>query len=52
MAVALFDTNILIDCLKGYQPAIDEVEYWDDACISVITWMEVVAVAPLPALRT
>jgi predicted nucleic acid-binding protein len=43
MAVALFDTNILIDCLKGYQPAIDEVEYWDDACISAITWMEVVA---------
>jgi predicted nucleic acid-binding protein len=43
MAVALFDTNILIDCLKGYQPAIAEVEYWDSACISAITWMEVVA---------
>lgn len=43
MAVALFDTNILIDCLKGYQPAIDEVEYWDDASISAITWMEVMA---------
>lgn len=43
MAIALFDTNILIDCLKGYQPAIDEVGYWDDACISSITWMEVIA---------
>ena len=43
MAVALFDTNILIDCLKGYQPAIVEVEYWDNPCISAITWMEVMA---------
>jgi hypothetical protein len=37
MAVALFDTNILIDFLKGYKPAIDEIEYWDDAVISSIT---------------
>lgn len=43
MAVALFDTNILIDCLKGYQPAIDEVAYWDEPIISAITWMEVMA---------
>jgi predicted nucleic acid-binding protein len=43
MALVLFDTNILIDCLKGYQPAIDEVTYWDDAAISAITWMEVMA---------
>jgi predicted nucleic acid-binding protein len=43
MAVALFDTNILIDCLKGYQPAIDEVAYWDEVIISAITWMEVMA---------
>ena len=43
MAIALFDTNILIDYLKGYQPAIEEVEYWDDACVSAITWMEVMA---------
>jgi predicted nucleic acid-binding protein len=43
MAVALFDTNILIDFLRGYQPAIDEIEYWDDAVISSITWMELMA---------
>jgi predicted nucleic acid-binding protein len=43
MAVALFDTNILIDCLKGYPPAIDEVAYWDEPIISAITWMEVIA---------
>jgi predicted nucleic acid-binding protein len=43
VAVALFDTNILIDCLKGYQPAIDEVAYWDEAIISAITWMEVMS---------
>jgi predicted nucleic acid-binding protein len=43
VAVALFDTNILIDCLKGYQPAIDEVAYWDEAIISAISWMEVMA---------
>lgn len=28
MALALFDTNILIDCLKGYQPTIDKGAYW------------------------
>lgn len=43
MAVALFDTNILIDFLKGYGPAIEELEYWDDAVISSITWMELMA---------
>ena len=43
MALALFDTNILIDYLRGYQPAIDEIEYWDDAVISSITWMELMA---------
>jgi predicted nucleic acid-binding protein len=43
MAVALFDTNILIDFLKGYKPAIEELEYWDEAIISAITWMELMA---------
>lgn len=43
MAVALFDTNILIDFLKGYRPAIEELEFWDDAVISSITWMELMA---------
>lgn len=43
MALVLFDTNILIDALKGYRLAIEELEYWDEPAISVITWMEVMA---------
>jgi len=43
MALVLFDSNILIDALKGYPPAIEELEYWDDPAISAITWMEVMA---------
>jgi predicted nucleic acid-binding protein len=43
MAVMLFDTNILIDALKGFPEAIDELAYWDEPSISVITWMEVFA---------
>ncbi|RFP10133.1 MULTISPECIES: PIN domain-containing protein [unclassified Duganella] len=43
MALVLFDTNILIDALKGYTPAIEELAYWDEPAISVITWMEVMA---------
>lgn len=49
MAVALFDTNILIDFLKGYQPAIDELEYWNDGVISALTWMELMAGVKTPA---
>ncbi len=40
---AIFDSNILIDLLKGYEPAIDEVEQHESRQISVITWMEVMA---------
>lgn len=43
MALVLFDTNILIDALKGYQQAIEELAYWDEPTISVITWMEIYA---------
>jgi predicted nucleic acid-binding protein len=43
MALVLFDTNILIDALKGYELALDELEYWDEPAISVITWMEIIA---------
>lgn len=43
MALVLFDTNILIDALKGYQQAIEELAYWDEPAISVITWMEIYA---------
>jgi len=48
---ALFDTNILIDALKGIKQARAELERYDQAAISIITWMEVMvgaesAVAP------
>lgn len=41
MALVLYDSNILIDALKGYAAAIDELTYWDAPAISVVTWMEV-----------
>lgn len=43
MELVLFDTNILIDALKGYKPALDELEYWELPAISAITWMEIFA---------
>ena len=39
----LFDTNILIDYLNGVEPAMQEVERSRDRCISIITWMELLA---------
>lgn len=38
---ALFDTNILIDHLKGIEAARTELRLHDDPAISVITWIEV-----------
>ena len=43
---ALFDTNILIDFLRGVPAARDELNRYDDKAISVLTWMEVLAGAP------
>jgi hypothetical protein len=40
---ALFDTNILIDFLRGVPAARDELNRYDDKAISVVTWMEVMA---------
>ena len=39
-ALVLFDTNILIDCSKGYAEAMTELAYWDGPAISAVTWME------------
>ncbi|WP_374361741.1 PIN domain-containing protein [Pseudoduganella danionis] len=47
MALVLFDSNILIDALKGYEQALIELAYWNDPAISSITWMEVYAGATL-----
>jgi predicted nucleic acid-binding protein len=43
---ALFDSNILIDWLNGYPAAAAEVALYEDAAISLVTWMEVMAGAP------
>lgn len=45
--IAVFDSNILIDLVKGFELAADEIERHEIREISVITWMEVLAgVAP------
>ena len=43
---ALFDTNIVIDYLRGHDPARAEFERFPDAAISIVTWMEVLVGAP------
>ncbi len=49
MVKALFDTNILIDFLRGTQAARDELARYQDKAIGIATWMEVMAGAPLAA---
>ena len=39
----LFDTNVLIDYLNGVDAAREEVERTRERCISIITWMELLA---------
>ena len=46
MVKALFDTNILIDYLRGVEPARAELARFPDPAISIVTWMEVMAGAP------
>ena len=41
MVAALFDTNILIDYLQGYEAAAKEFARYDEHVISRITWMKV-----------
>jgi len=43
---ALLDTNILIDYLRGIQPARAELARYDHTAISVVTWIEVMVGAP------
>jgi predicted nucleic acid-binding protein len=38
---AVFDTNILIDFLRGRPEAKPELERFDDRAISVLSWIEV-----------
>ena len=46
MVKALFDTNILIDYLRGIPAAREELDRYETRAISVITWMEVLTGAP------
>ena len=41
MVSALFDTNILIDYVNGFEEAKIELDRYSDKAISLITWMEV-----------
>jgi predicted nucleic acid-binding protein len=45
---AVFDTNILIDYLNGYEEAFRELENYSDLLVSRITWMEILAGASGP----
>jgi hypothetical protein len=40
---AVFDTNILVDYLNGIPAAKRELEHYEEAAISLVTWMEVLA---------
>jgi hypothetical protein len=50
MVKALFDTNILIDYLRGIPAARRELARHQDRAISIVTWMEVM-VGASPALQ-
>ena len=43
---ALFDTNILIDHLRGIPQAHAELARYQDRAISIVTWMEVLVGSP------
>ena len=51
MVKALFDTNILIDYLRGIPAARVELQRYQDKSVSIISWMEVLAGAPSAAER-
>jgi len=48
---ALLDTNILVDFLQGVPAAREELKFYEDKAISIITWMEVMVGAPALATR-
>lgn len=43
MALVLFDTNILVDAMKGIPEAYRELDYYANPAISAVTWMELIA---------
>jgi predicted nucleic acid-binding protein len=38
---AVIDSDVLIDFLQGLDAAAEEIDRYDDACYSIISWMEV-----------
>jgi len=38
---AVIDSDVLIDFLQGVDAAAAEIDRYDDACYSIISWMEV-----------
>ena len=46
MVKALLDTNVLIDFLGGVAAARKELARYDNAAISIVSWMEVMVGAP------
>ena len=40
---ALLDSDVLLDFLDGHAPAAREIARYRDCCISIISWMEVMA---------
>lgn len=43
MVAALFDSNIVIDHLRGHEKATAEIAKYDRRSISIITWIEVMS---------
>jgi len=52
MVAALFDTNILIDYLNGFDKAEKELSRYPNKSISIITWMEIIAGTPIHEIDT
>jgi len=40
---ALLDSDVLLDFLDGYAAAAEEIARYRECCLSIISWMEVVA---------
>lgn len=48
---AVIDSDVLIDFLQGLDAAAAEIDRYDDACYSIISWMEVMIGAASDAER-
>ena len=46
---ALIDSDVLLDFLHGHSPAAEEIARYRECCISIISWIEVLAGAQTPA---